>query len=245
MASYSMAKTIVAMLVGVALADGKITSLDDRADKYVPELNGLPYGETPLRHLLSMSSGVRFTENYSGSDDVFELGRLSLLGAERRRRRDADAFPYARSRPRREVVLLVGGDSGARSGAARARPGEPLAEYLSERIWRPMGAEADASWNIDKGGYEVAFIGVNATVRDYARFGLLLANDGARQRPADHSASLGTRGDHAAGETVRARTDGLILGYGYQTWIVPATSDSSCCGDCGARRFSWIRSRRS
>jgi len=57
MASYSMAKTVVAMLVGTALADGKITSLDDRADKYVGELNGTPYGETPLRHLLSYVVG--------------------------------------------------------------------------------------------------------------------------------------------------------------------------------------------
>jgi CubicO group peptidase (beta-lactamase class C family) len=59
MASYSMAKTIIAMLVGIALADGKITSLDDRPDRYVPELTSSPYGETPLRHLLTMSSGVR------------------------------------------------------------------------------------------------------------------------------------------------------------------------------------------
>jgi CubicO group peptidase (beta-lactamase class C family) len=65
MHSYSMAKTVVAMLVGVALAEGKIQSLDDHAAKYVAELKGTPYGETPIRHLLTMSSGVRFSENYS------------------------------------------------------------------------------------------------------------------------------------------------------------------------------------
>src|SRR5215510_13001218 len=80
MASYSMAKTIVAMLVGVALSEGKIQSLDDRAEKYVVALNGTPYGETPIRHLLTMSSGVRFTEIYTGTDDVARLARLSLLG---------------------------------------------------------------------------------------------------------------------------------------------------------------------
>jgi len=76
MASYSMAKTIVAMLVGIALAEGRIQSLDDRAEKYVTELKGTLYGETPIRHLLTMSSGVRFTEVYSGSDDVATLARL-------------------------------------------------------------------------------------------------------------------------------------------------------------------------
>ena len=80
MASYSMAKTIVAMLVGVALSEGKIRSLDDRPEQYVAEFRGTPYGETPLRYLLTMSSGVRFREVYSGDDDVFTLGRLSLLG---------------------------------------------------------------------------------------------------------------------------------------------------------------------
>lgn len=61
----------------------------------------------------------------------------------------------------------------------RAATGKPLAEYLAEKIWQPMGAEADASWIIDKGGHKLAYIGVNATVRDYARLGMLLANDGA------------------------------------------------------------------
>ena len=68
------------MLVGVALSEGQIRSLDDRAEQYVAELKGTPYGETPIRHLLTMSSGVRFTENYSGNDDVATLARLSVLG---------------------------------------------------------------------------------------------------------------------------------------------------------------------
>jgi CubicO group peptidase (beta-lactamase class C family) len=80
MLSMSMAKTIVAMLVGVALSEGDVRSLDDRAEKYVAELKGTPYGETPIRHLLTMSSGVRVTETYSGSDDVATLSRLSVLG---------------------------------------------------------------------------------------------------------------------------------------------------------------------
>src|SRR5262249_40552640 len=162
------------MLVGLALSDGRIRSLDDRAEKYVPELNGSPYGETALRHLLTMSSGVRFREQYTGDDDVFELARLSLLGQSAggaatvapfrtRERAAGEKFSYASAET--QVLGLV----------LRSATGTPLAEYLSERIWAPMGAEADASWLIDKAGYEVAFMGVNATVRDYARLGLLLA----------------------------------------------------------------------
>jgi beta-lactamase family protein len=73
--SFSMAKTVVAMLVGVAVQEGKIGSIDDLAEKYVPALHGTPYGMTSLRHLLTMSSGMRFVEEYSGADDV---ARLSL-----------------------------------------------------------------------------------------------------------------------------------------------------------------------
>jgi CubicO group peptidase (beta-lactamase class C family) len=154
MASYSMAKTIVGMLVGVALAERTIQSLDDHAEQYVAELKGTPYGETPIRHLLTMSSGV-------------------------------------------------------------------LAEYLSETIWQPMGAEADASWIIDKGGYEVAHCCVNATVRDYARLGMLLANDGA----LDGRQIIPARWVRAATappakQFQPGQTD-VFLGYGYQTWIVP------------------------
>lgn len=220
MASYSMAKTIVAMLVGVALADGRITSLDDRADKYVPELNGSPYGETPLRHLLSMSSGVRFTENYSGSDDVFELGRLSLLGQSAggaatlmpfRTRDRAPGERWSYSSAETQVLGLV----------LRGATGRPLADYLSERLWVPMGAEADASWNIDKGGYEVAFIGVNATVRDYGRFGLLLANVGAVNGRQLIPASWVRAATTPPARQFEPGQTGSFLGYGYQTWIVP------------------------
>ena len=80
MTSFSMAKTVTAMLVGIALADGAIASIDDRADQYVPALRGTPYGATTIRHLLTMSSGIRFEETYSGSDDLATLARLSLFG---------------------------------------------------------------------------------------------------------------------------------------------------------------------
>ena len=222
MHSFSMAKTVVAMLVGIALADKHIQSLDDRAERYVPELAGTPYGETPIRHLLSMSSGVRFSEVYSGTDDVAMLARLSIVGESAggaatvmpfrtRDRAPGERFHYSSAET--QVLGLV----------LRAATGKPLADYLSEKIWQPMGAEADASWIIDKGGYEAAFAAINATLRDWGRLGMLLANDGARDGrqiiPADwvRAATTPPATQFEPGQT------GGLLGYGYQTWIVPGS----------------------
>src|SRR5688572_10911663 len=76
--SMSMAKTVVAMLVGIAVADKKIASIDDTADKYVPALKGSAYGETSLRHLLTMSSGVKFRDVLNGNDDNAVLASRTL-----------------------------------------------------------------------------------------------------------------------------------------------------------------------
>jgi CubicO group peptidase (beta-lactamase class C family) len=244
MASYSMAKTIVAMLVGIALSDGRIDSLDDRADKYVSELKDTPYGETPLRHLLTMSSGVRFTENYSGVDDVATLGRLSALGESEggaatvtpfriRDRAAGERFSYSSAET--QVLGLV----------LRAATGKPLAEYLSERIWQPMGAEADASWIIDKGGYETAYFGINAIVRDYARLGMLLAHDGVLDGRQIIPASWVRVATTPPAKQFEPVHSGSVLRYGYQTWIVPVASDSSCFAGCVDRVCSSTRSRRS
>jgi CubicO group peptidase (beta-lactamase class C family) len=176
--SQSMAKTITAMLVGIAVSDSKIKSIDDLASAYVPGLAETEYGRTSIRDLLHMSSGVAFSENYDGSDDVAKLGRdlfgepgkdpvASVSQFNTRIAPPGTKWHYASSET--EILGLV----------LRAATGEPLADYLHDRIWQKIGAEADASWVIDGTGQEISFCCFNAVLRDYARLGRLLANDGA------------------------------------------------------------------
>jgi CubicO group peptidase (beta-lactamase class C family) len=222
MTSYSIAGSVVAMLVGIALSERAIASIDDTAARYVAELRDTPYGSVPIRHLLTMSSGIR---HRYGEDDV-TLARLSLYGESdggvgtvlpfrTRERAAGDKFHY--SAVDTQVLGLV----------LRAATGKPLADYLSDKIWKPMGAEADASWIVDKSGHEVAFTGLNATLRDYGRFGALLANDGALDgRQIIPAAWVRAATSPSAKQFEPNRIETFfgqrgMLGYGYQTWLLP------------------------
>jgi len=175
--SWSMAKTVTAMLVGIAIAERCIRSVDDLAATYVPELAGTEYGRTSLRHLLQMSSGVRFSEEYTGGDDIARLAATTYLlrgrGGSTAVRpfndRAAEAgtrFSYASAET--QVLGLV----------LRGATDRPVAEYLQSKVWQEIGTEADASWLIDNSGQEATCMGLNAVLRDYGRLGLLLAHDG-------------------------------------------------------------------
>jgi CubicO group peptidase (beta-lactamase class C family) len=211
--SYSMAKTVVGMLVGIALAEKKIDSIDDPAEKYVPALKGHPYGETSLRHLLAMSSGVKFSENYDGRDDVSVLNRKTVYQQGPGGVDTVSTFTQ-RERPAGERFHYASGDSEVLGLVLRAAVGKPLAEYLSEKIWQPMGAEADASWLTDAGGFETGYMGINATLRDWGRLGMLLANDGE----LDGKQIIPAEWVKAA--TVAQAPHGQGVAYGYQTWII-------------------------
>ena len=217
--SFSMAKTVVGMLVGIAIAEGKIGSIDDRAEQYVPALTGHPYGETTLRHLLTMSSGVKFLEIYNGRDDVSELARRTLYqqgpgGVD-------SVLPFAvRERPAGTKFSYASAESEVLSLVLRAAVGRPLAEYLSEKIWQPMGAEADATWNVDAGGNELGYMGINATLRDWGRLGLLLANGGAMDGKQIIPAEWLKAATRPDAPHLRVGYATRHNGYGYQTWIV-------------------------
>ena len=214
-----MAKTVVAMLFGIALAEGKIASIDDRAEQYVPELKGHPYGETKLRHLLTMSSGVKFIEEYNGRDDITELARRTLYqqgpgGVQA-------VLPFnTRIRPAGEKFYYASAETEVLSLVVRAAVGKPLADYLSEKIWQPMGAEADASWLVDGRGYELGYMGLNVTLCDWGRLGLLLANGGAMDGKQIIPAEWVRDATRPDAPHLRVGQATRLNGYGYQTWLV-------------------------
>jgi len=217
--SMSMAKTVVAMLIGIALAEKKISSIDDLASQYVPELKGHPYGETRLRHLLTMSSGVQFREEYDGKDDVSILGRKTF-GQQGPGGADSVSTFTNRLRPAGKQFYYASAETEVLGLVLRAAVGVPLADYLSEKIWIPMGAEADATWLIDRSGYEFGYAGLNATLRDWGRLGMLLANYGALDGRQIIPAAWVQAATHADSRHLRAGTATKTNGYGYQTWLI-------------------------
>lgn len=220
--SFSMAKTIVAMLFGLAVEDGHIRSLDDLAETYVPGLKGREYGRTPLRHLLTMSSGVQFREDYDGTDNSAILSRRALGGQVPGGAVVLDPFNNRTAEPGRRWYY-ASSETFVLAMVVRAATGRPLADYFAERIWQPLGAEAAATWLTDASGQELGYMGFNATLRDYARLGMMMANGGRagdRQLvPAAWLAEM-TKAHFSGTQT------GRWFGYGYQTWIFPDNDGS-------------------
>ncbi len=221
-ASASVAKTVLAMLVGIAVHEKKISSLDEKAELYVPALKGHPYGETTIRQLLTMSSGIEFTETWTGRDEGSKLVANTL-----RRQTEGGADTVLefnkRAAPAGTKFHYKSADSQVLGLVLIAAVKQPLAEYLSEKIWQPMGAEANATWLLDKAGYETGYCCLNATLRDYARFGMLLARygelDGKQIIPAAWvKAATTPEAPH-----LRVGTATKNNGYGYQTWITHRT----------------------
>ncbi|NOJ40637.1 serine hydrolase domain-containing protein [Bradyrhizobium australiense] len=217
--SHSMAKSIVSLAVGMALAEKKIASLDDTIAKYVPGLAGNPYGETTIRNMLRMASGAPFLEVYDGKDDLAKFNKIrftqdsvaALRAFTTREVEQGTRFHYASNQTVALTLLL------------RAVTGTSLSEYLTTRLWHPMGAEADASWVRIKDGTETGSGNFNAVLRDYGRLGILLANDGARDGkqivPKDYLLDATDWRRHPEAFTPRKATP--YFGYGYQFWLFP------------------------
>ena len=210
--SFSMAKTIIGLLIGIALEQGAIRSIDDAAEVYVPELKGTEYGRTPIKALLQMASGVAFNENYADrSADIYTLARLTLeqdpagtLNAVKRfnTRKHPPGAVFSYSSAESSVLGLV---------VARAT-GRTVSEFASQVLWQPLGAEADARWNIDATGQEVTFAYYNAVLRDYARLGLMLAHGGKW-------AGRAVVPEKWIGVSTSVYPDGPSPTYGYHVWI--------------------------
>jgi CubicO group peptidase (beta-lactamase class C family) len=229
--SFSMAKSVTSLLVGKALSLGLIASLDDPAEKYVKELAGSPYGATTIRQLLRMSSGLTFTERYDGKDDVARLTRAGAGAPGAGKPLDVLKSITERHSPSGEKFVYASGETDVLGRVVVGATGKSMAELTTEWIWKPMGAEHDAFWRVFADGQEQAYGGFNASLRDWARLGQLLANDGraidkatgkpgaVQVVPMDYllDATDATRQPPA----FRPRTATPYFGYGYQFWLMP------------------------
>ena len=176
--SFSMAKSFVSAMVGIAIEEGHIESVDDPITKYVPKLKETGYDEVPIKHILQMSSGVGFSGNwgyfnpFSGLWGLYEKIILfdepieDYLAKRKSIRKSGEYFHY------QPIDTLTLGMLLSRT------TGETLCAYMEEKIWQPIGMESDASWNIDSKGVEFAAAFLNVTLRDYAKFGRLYVNKG-------------------------------------------------------------------
>lgn len=221
--SFSIAKSVTSTLLGAAIRDGKIGSVDDLVTTYIPELQGTAYDGVKLRDVLAMRSGVSWNEDYADpSSDVSRLAAsmalnkgASLIGLMAKlSRADPPGTRFRYSTGESNLIGII---------VSRAT-GEPLAKYLSRKIWRPYGMESDANWLTD-GGIEVGGCCLSMTLRDYGRLGLFAMD----QMKAD------TGGPLPAGwmtEATSSKSEPDETPYGYQWWI-PSSGSFAALGIFG------------
>lgn len=178
--SFSSAKSFVSALIGAAIADGSIGSVNDPVIQYIPEIAGRGLDQLTIRDLLLMNSGIRYVEGdelpfyYAPfADDSLtyyppELRKIALSV-------EASAAPIGQTFRYNNYHLLLEGMVLERA------TGMQVAEYLQEKIWKPMGAEYSASWSLDseESGFEKMESGINARAIDFARFGLIFLHNGS------------------------------------------------------------------
>ena len=221
--SFSMSKTITAILVGIALQDGHIKSLDDVVAVYVPELKDSAFGKVTIKHLLTMTSGVKWSDAVTGIDtsDMLQLNNchmrhrgcetsLLLLGQSKEFQSEPGArFNYS------------GGDSMVLGHVLRAATGKDVTTYTQERLWSRIGAEQDAAWMVDKQGVENVFGHFAASMRDYGRLGQLMAQKGSANGEQILSKAFWTEMTTPQSVANRPYVATSYFGYGHQLWLDP------------------------
>ncbi len=223
--SWSVAKSFISALVGIAIEDGLIESVRDPVTQYLPELKGSAYDGVAIEDILEMSSGARWDEGYGEwTSDISRYGMYMVMG----RSQDEFAATLTRERPPGTFNHYNSTDSHVLGMLLVRATGKTLAAYTEEKLWQPLQMEHDAYWITDALGMELAAGGLNATLRDYARLGELYRNHGrwaGRQVVPEAWVTASTvpgKPHLKAGK--RAGSD-MILGYGYQWWTPPTGNE--------------------
>jgi CubicO group peptidase (beta-lactamase class C family) len=211
--SFSVAKSFTSTLVGAAIQDGYIKSIDDNVSDYIPDLRGSTYDDVTIKQLLTMTSGVKWNEDYG--DPKSDVAMFNAHKAEpgvdvtvsymRKLKREAS--------PGTQWVYKTG-ETNLVGVLVSSATGKNLSDYLSEKIWQPFGMEQDASWLLGSTGHEISGCCIQASTRDFARFGLFMLGGGiADGKPVLPSGWI----IEATMKQVDTTRPGY--GYGYQWWI--------------------------
>lgn len=210
--SFSVAKSMTSTLVGAAIKDGYIDSIDDKVSDYIPDLKGSVYDDVSIRQLLTMTSGVRWNEDYEDEDS--DVARFNNHEAEP----GVDVtVSFMRNLPREAPAgskwVYKTGETNLIGVLVSSATGKSLSQYLSEKIWAPFGMQQDGSWILGSTGLEIGGCCVQAAARDYARFGVFMLEggqvDGKPVLPESWIAE-------ATATQVGIGAPGK--GYGYQWW---------------------------
>jgi len=210
--SFSVAKSFTSTLVGAAVKDGYIKSLDDKVSTYIPGLKGSAYDDVSVRQLLTMTSGVKWNEDYTDPKSDVALFNLQtpVPGED-------ITVSYMKRLPREAPAgskwVYKTGETNLIGVLVSSATGKTLSAYLSEKVWKPFGMEADGVWMLGPTGHEISGCCMSARLRDYARFGLFILGGGVaggqKVLPDDWL---------AAATTKQADIDMPGRGYGYQWW---------------------------
>ena len=216
--SMSLGKSFVSALIGVALDEGLIKSVDDNIADYLPELSDSAYDGVSIKHVLQMSSGASWNEDYSDpNSDVNRLARIFALGGSLAKFTTTLESEF----PPGSINRYNSGDTQVLGMLLIRVTGMNLSDYMREKLWQPMGATSQGYWLLDSKGQEIAFAGFNATARDYAKLGELYRlgghYNGTQIIPSQWIKTSTTPTEpHLMPGNGPFITD---FGYGYQWWV--------------------------
>ena len=212
--SFSVAKSFASTLVGAAIKDGYIKSIDDMVSAYIPDLKGSAYDDVSIKQLLTMTSGVKWNEDYGD-----KKSDVALFNAHKPEPGVDVTVSYMRTLSREAPAgtkwVYKTGETNLIGVLVSSATKKTLSAYLSEKIWTPFGMEQDASWLLGSTGHEISGCCIQASTRDFARFGLFMLGGGV----VDGKAIL-PDGWIAAATTKQADIGEIENAYGYQWWTV-------------------------
>lgn len=216
--SWSMSKSVLATMLGVAHDNG-LFQLDEPVTKYLPQFAGTGYDGVPIKHLLQMSSGVGFNEDYTDfNSDINRFGRMFAKGSSF----EEFAKSLKNERPSGTYCHYVSIDTQVLGILLAKITGQSLTEYAQKNLWNPMGMQDEAQWVIDNTNAEMALGGLNVTMRDYAKLGQLYLHQGELNGQRIVSADWIKAATTPDAPHLQPGDNGLSsnhFGYGFQWWI--------------------------